>query len=162
MTPAPSLCLIAARNLGDITITGHYFRQLVASGRWRRYVVWTRPSMAFLFEGIEDCRVVTSHFPVGTGRSFGWADLGGMLRAAREIRRFGPVETVDMVGDVRERFFGRLAGSVRHLYIGWAEGHPYGRIIRNPLGPGRPLAVVPAEMKNIYAAHQFFVDALLS
>ena len=162
MTRPKILCLIAAKNLGDITITSTYFRQLVEAGFADRYVVWTRPAMAFLFESMPGVRVVTSSFPVGTNRRFGWRELLGMLRAAREIRRLGPVETLDMVGDFRDRLWARLAGSRRLHYIGWGDGHPYGRIIRNPLGVGRPSVVVPAEVPNIYASCQRLVDGLLA
>ncbi|MGC3964392.1 MAG: glycosyltransferase family 9 protein [Rhodocyclaceae bacterium] len=65
-----------------------------------------------------------------------------------------------MIGDFRERIFARLIGSKDHRHIGWAPGHPFASIIRNPLGPGRPICVVPTEAANVYRAYQQYVDAL--
>lgn len=157
-----TLCFVAARNIGDITIMSKYFRQLVAHGVADRYVVWTRPSVAFLFEGIPDCTVVCSNFPVGTNRAFGWSAAVEFMRAALRVRRHHPTFVLDYVGDFRERLFSRLAGGRRLLHIGWAQGHAYGQIIRNPFGDGHPAFIVQPDIPNVYAAYQAFTDWLIS
>ncbi|HSI48433.1 MAG TPA: glycosyltransferase family 9 protein [Ideonella sp.] len=162
MSPPKTLCLIAARNLGDITIVSTYFRQLVEQGLADRYVVWTRPATAFLFDGLPNCKLVRSDFPVGTGRGPMHKAFIDMLRGARLVWRERPDCSLDYVGDFRERQFARLAGVCRQLHIGWAPEHAHSRIIRNPLGPGAPLYVVPSDVPNVYAAYQAFNDRLLA
>ena len=160
--PAQRLaCLIVARNLGDAVIQSCFLEALAARGYAREYLVWTRPQVAFLFRDIVNCEVVCSQFPVGTTKQFGGLEVGRFLRAAWQIRRRRPSVTLDLIGDFRERFFARLAGSPRHLHIGWARGHPFARIIRNPLGPGRPVVTVPVNRLNVYEAHELMLDALM-
>lgn len=156
-----TLCLIASRNLGDITIVSSNFRRLAAQRVADRYVVWTRPGMAFLFDGIPDCIVVESNFPVGTNKGFNRKTVGRFFRAAWRIRRLRPTWTVDYVGDFRERFFARLVGSRSRLHIGWGAGHAHREIIRNPFGDGSPTYVVPAEVPNVYAGFAAFTDFLV-
>jgi len=153
-------CLIIGRNLGDAVIQSLFVRELIAYGFAQHYVIWTRPQVAFLFENLHDCDVVVSPFPVGTSKEFGWAGLGCFLRAVRRLRAARPSVTLDLIGDARERLFARLIGSPDHRHIGWALGHPFARIIRNPFGPGRPICTVPASIANVYEAHKIFLNTL--
>jgi heptosyltransferase-3 len=125
-----------------------------------RYIVWTRPQAAFLFRGIPSCEVICSQFPVGTRKQFGGAEVIRFLRAAWRIRRQRPEISIDLIGDFRERMFARLAGSHRHVHIGWDRDHPFSRIVRNPLGPGTPLVTIQAGALNVYAAYGSMLDAL--
>lgn len=160
MEPEPLACLIASRNLGDIVIWGGVLEDLIAARYAARYVVWTRPQMAWMFEGVPQCEVVCSSFPVGTRKQFGPREAVRFLTTAARIRALRPTVSLDLVGDFRERAFGRLIGSARHLHIGWEQGHPHARLIRNPFGPGHPLVTVPASIPNVYAAHRLMVQAL--
>jgi heptosyltransferase III len=116
--------------------------------------------MAFLFKDVPDCEVLASAFPVGTAKQFGPAALPVFLRTVWEIRRRRPSITLDLTGDVRERWFARLLAGRSHVHIGWAKGHPYRRLIRNPLGAGRPLVTVPADVPSVYAAYELMLEAL--
>jgi heptosyltransferase-3 len=162
--PAPErlACLIAGRNLGDIVMACRFLQLLNASGYARQYVVWTRPQLAFLFAGLADCQVIGSEFPVGTSKNFGWRQALRFLRAAWDLRRMRPSVTIDLIGDVRERAFARLAGSRRHIFPGWASGHPFRRIIRNPFGVSGAAVQVPAMQANVYQAHDALLRHLLS
>ena len=154
-------CLIASRNLGDIVISSGILTQLIAHQYAERYVVWTRPQAAWLFEGLANCDVVCSSFPVGTVQSFRGHQLMSLLRATARIRRLRPSVSIDLVGDFRERLFARLIGTARHVHIGWEAGHPYRRLIRNPFGSGHPLVIVPASVPNVYAGYQLMLQALV-
>lgn len=160
LQPERLACLIASRNLGDIVICSGLLRELAAAGYAKRYLVWTRPNIACLFEDIPDCDIVCSPFPVGTGYRFGLRELGRLLKAAAEIRFRRPSVVIDFVGDFRERLFARLIGG-RHLQIGWAREHPHSRLIRNPFGVTRALVTVPAEVPNVYAGYALMLDALI-
>lgn len=153
-------CLIASRNLGDIVMWSGLLEELIAARCAERFVVWTRPPMAWIFAGLPDCEVICSSFPVGTKKEFGGRQSLRFLAAAARIRALKPSVSVDFVGDFRERLFARMIGSPRHLHIGWESGHPYARVIRNPLGRGRPLITVPESVPNVYAAYGLMVRAL--
>lgn len=153
-------CLIVSRNLGDAVIQSGFLQSLVERRYAERYVVWTRPQMAFLFRDIPGCDVVCSQFPVGTRKEFGPREAIRFIRSARSIRRLAPTVSIDLIGDFRERIFARLAGSRRHVHIGWARGHPFSRIIRNPFGRGNPIITIPSHTINVYSAYQLIVDAL--
>lgn len=144
------LCLIVARNLGDAVIQSAFLRKLASTGYAEKYVAWVRPQVAFLFSDIPGCSIVCSQFPVGTTKDFGLKNFRIFLKAAWAVRRMKPTVSLDLIGDFRERFFARMVGSSNHRYIGWADGHPFNRIIRNPFGRGRPTFEVPASCPNIY------------
>jgi heptosyltransferase-3 len=155
-------CLILGRNLGDIVVQSGFVKRLVAANYAQRYLIWTRPQLAFLFKNMQDCTVVCSQFPVGTAKQF--FTIGEALRflkAVRAIRRQRPSVSLDFVGDLRERLFSRLIGSPHHLHIGWMPDHPYARLVRNPLGPGHPFVTISAHTQNVYDAYEQFVDALV-
>ena len=153
-------CIIAGRNLGDIVLTSTFVGELIDRGYAAEYIVWTRPQMRFLFREFANCEVFESPFPVGTAKGFGLAGARAFMRSARAIRKRRVSVSVDLVGDVRERWFARLAGSTRHLQLGWARDHPFRSLIRNPLGDGRPALRVPADVPNIYSAAQLLLDHL--
>jgi heptosyltransferase-3 len=154
-------CLIVAHNLGDAVIQSSFLKSLAASRYAASYLVWTRPQVAFLFEDIADCELICSQFPVGTSKQFGGLAAVRFLQAAWQVRRRRPSVTLDLIGDARDRFFARLAGSPRHVHIGWAADHPFARLIRNPFGRGRPVVTVPTDTPNVYAAHQLILEALV-
>lgn len=156
-----SACFIVGRNLGDAVIQSSLVARLAESGYARELIVWTRPQVAFLFERIPGCSVIVSQFPLGTTKQFGIDQVKPFLAAARAVRARRPEVTVDFIGDFRERICARLAGSRRHVHIGWAPGHPFRLVTRNPLGAGRPLITVPADVVNLYEAYDRMVDALL-
>jgi heptosyltransferase-3 len=153
-------CLIVARNLGDAVIQSGFLLALASRGYAKRYIAWVRPQVAFLFRDIPDCEVVCSQFPVGTAKRFAGTEIIRFVRAAWRIHRLHPDVSIDLIGDMRERMFARLIGAARHLHLGWADGHPFNRLIRNHLGRGRPLLTVPVETSNVYAAHRLMLDAL--
>lgn len=154
------VCLIVARNLGDAVIQSAFLKKLATNGYAKNYVAWVRPQVAFLFNDIPGCQVVCSQFPVGTAKNFGLKNALAFLKAAWRIRQMRPSVTMDLIGDFRERFFALLLGAPKHQYIGWAEGHPFNLIIRNPLGRGQPAFDVPAATPNIYLSYGLFLEHL--
>jgi heptosyltransferase-3 len=160
-SPERLACFIAGRNLGDIVVQSEFVRNLVARGYAKKFLIWTRPQLAFLFEDIQDCEVICTQFPVGTAKQFGVVAAVNFLRAIVAIRRLRPSVSLDLTGDFRERLFARSAGSPRHIHIGWAPGHPHARLVRNPFGSGRPLVEVPVEIPNVYASQRYMLDFLV-
>ena len=154
-------CVVVAHNLGDAVIQSGFVRALVASGYAERYLVWTRPQVAFLFGDLPGCELICSQFPIGTAKQMGGGAVFTFLKAAWRVRHRRPSVSIDLIGDLRDRLFARLAGSPLHLHIGWAEGHPFGRLIRNPFGVGTPFVVVPREVRNVYAAHQLMLRQMV-
>ncbi|WP_082491724.1 glycosyltransferase family 9 protein [Duganella sp. Leaf126] len=155
-----TVCLIVSRNLGDAVIQSAFLEKLALSGYAEHYVAWVRPQVAFLFENIENCRVVCSQFPVGTTKNFGWKNAYQFMKAVRKLRRLGLTTSMDLIGDFRERFFARLIGAQKHEYIGWQDGHPFKQIIRNPFGSGVPSVVIPSSCPGVYESYGMFLAAL--
>lgn len=153
-------CVIVGRNLGDAVMHSAAVSRLAQRGFAKRFLIWTRPQVAFLFESLPGVRMVLSQFPLGTTKHFGWREARAFVRSAWTVRRAAPDVTVDFIGDVRERWCARLAGSRRHLHIGWDDGHPFRRMIRAPLGPGHPVVSIPKDAPSHYDALRVVVDAM--
>lgn len=150
-----------AHNLGDAVIQSAFMKSLVAGGYARSYLVWTRPQAAFLFKDIPDCQIVCSQFPIGTNKQFGGGAILEFLGAVWRLRRLRPSVTIDLIGDFRDRWFARVAGSRKHLHLGWAADHPFTRLIRNPFGTANPTITVPATIPSVYDAHQLLLKWLV-
>lgn len=149
-----TLCLLSARNLGDAVLHASFLRRLQRAGRAERWVVWTFTQASFLFEGLPRTEIVCSDFPMGaTARSFlkkgGWRSF---FAAVRRIRSIMPDETVDLVGDLRERLALQLIGAVNLHSPEWEAGHPFRHHIRAlPFRADRPLRM-PVSLLNVYDA----------
>lgn|GEM_PF-869550 len=156
-----SLCMISARNLGDAVIHARFLRGLVERGMARRYIVWTFPGARFLFEGIPDCSIVTSDFPIGaTIRSFMRGGYRGFLAALVLIFRRRPEQVLELVSDYRERALSALLLPRRRLYVHWETGHVFRRHNRIAPWRGRPVVDIPADQANLYAAYNRAFSAL--
>lgn len=156
-----TLCFVSARNLGDAVFHAEFLKALIADGFAPSCVVWTFPAARFLFQSIDHCEVVTSAFPMGaTIGSFLRGGVVSFLRAAWKLRRRRPAATLELVSDVRERVACRLVGAPRHLTPQWEPGHDFRRHIRGL--PHRKSALsIPAEAKNVYAAYDRLLWAML-
>lgn len=156
-----SLCMISARNLGDAVIHARFLRGLVERNVARRYIVWTFQAAHFLFEGIPDCSIVTSDFPIGaTMRSFVGGGYRSFLRALASVFRHRPEQVLELVSDVRERILSALLLPRRRIYVHWAKGHPFRHHNRNAPCRGRPLVDIPPDAPNLYAAYNQAFSAL--
>lgn len=153
-------CLIVGRNLGDSVIQSIFLRKLINLNYARYYLVWTRPEAAYFFDGLPNCKVVTSYFPVGTDKRFNIAGAIGFFKALYKIRRLRPSVTIDLIGDFRERLFAKMLGSNEHRQIGWHSDHPFSRIIRNPFWKNPPFFLIPSSSVNVYEAHDLFLYSL--
>ena len=90
-------CLIIGRNLGDAVIQSQFFNELIRRKFAKRYIVWTRPQVAFLFESIPECTVITSPFPVGTSKQFDRKGLQQFITAVGVLRNQRPMVTLDLI-----------------------------------------------------------------
>lgn len=157
-----TLCFVSARNLGDAVIHADFVKALVAAGYAERYIVWTFPEAAFLFEDIASCSIVVSTFPMGaTARRFIRGRVGSFWSAVHRIRRERPTETLELISDFRERWVCRLLGARRNLSPGWHPDHPFRRHSR--MGRFRPSSLVdiPAAVTSLYAAYDLVLSALI-
>lgn len=157
-----TLCLISARNLGDAVLHADFLKQLQRTGRADRWIVWTFAGARFLFDDLPHTQIVCSDFPIGaTGRQFFKGGWRSFLAAVRLIRRERPDETLDVVGDFRERLALRLLGAPINHSPEWETGHPFRHHNRMPaFRPGRPMSV-PADELSLYAAQARMLQALV-
>lgn len=156
-----TLCIVSARNLGDAVLHADFLIQLQRAGYSDRWIVWTFPAARFLFEGLPNTEIVCSGFPIGaTSRQFFRSGWQSFMSAVWTIRRSRPDETLDLVGDFRERFAMSLLGAPVNHSPEWESGHPF-RLHNRMLSfrPGR-LMTVPVEEINLYAAHARLLRAL--
>jgi heptosyltransferase-3 len=151
-------CFLVARNLGDAVIQFRFIEQLVNREYADKYIIWTRPQVAFLYKKLPRCEVIESSFPVGTDKQFGLKGIIGFIKALKRLRHLKPTVTVDMIGDFRELLFARLIGRQKHLYIAWSKDHTFSRIIRNPIKRSKPVCLIHKEISNIYDAYKIFTD----
>jgi len=117
--------------------------------------------MAVLFNNIPNCKVITSDFPVGTISKFKRKDFELFLRALYEVRNEMPTHLVDYIGDFREKLVLRLIGKGDIIQIGWEKGHPFNRIIRNPIGQGERYIKISKTIPNVYESYEIFTDTII-
>jgi heptosyltransferase-3 len=157
------LCLVSARNLGDAVIHADLLATLVASGFADRYVVWTFAQAEFLFQGLANCTVYVSAFPMGaTVESFVPRGIPSFLRTLRLVRREQPTHTLDLITDVRERAVCRLLGARRNFAPRWPAGHPFLKHIRSSPIDEKDLIPIPADVTGLYAAYQCVLRAMMA
>ena len=154
-------CFVSARNLGDAVLHADFLNKLQRSSYARRWIIWTFPQAAFLFEAVPDSQIVCSDFPMGaTARSFFKGGYRSFVKGVRLIRSLRPEVTLDVVGDLRERFALRLLGAGTRLSAEWEDGHPFRRHNRMlPYRPGQLLSI-PASETSLYAAQRRMLRAL--
>lgn len=154
------ICVISARNLGDATLHSSVLLELSKRNYSENFLVWTKPEMRFLFEEIPGCEVITSPFPLGTGFNFRLKDWFKLFYTVNKIRRKKPSLTMDLIGDFRERILAKMIGGDRHIHIGWDNGHPFRKLIKNPFFDGTPVIKINKDIDNVYKAYEFFVNAI--
>jgi heptosyltransferase III len=156
-----TVCFLSARNLGDAVVHADFVRALVESDYAERYIIWTFPQGAFLFEGIAQCTIVASAFPMGaTVSSFIKGGFLSFVAAVRRIRRERPTETLELVSDLRERAACWLLGARLNRSPAWAPGHPFLGQIRTVVAPRKPLVTIPVTTIGLYQAYDLMLLAL--
>jgi len=157
-----TVCFLSARNLGDAVIHADFLKALVASRYASRYIIWTFPQAAFLFEGIKQCDVVCSDFPMGaTIQSFIRGGFRSFWAAVRRIRSEHPTETLELVSDIRERLVCRLLGAGRNLFPAWEVGHPFRSYSRMGRFQQAALVTIPKTVTSLYAAYDMVLSVLI-
>lgn len=161
-TSPRTLCFVSSRNLGDAVIHADFVRALAAANYADRYIVWTFPQAAFLFEGIKACETICSDFPMGsTIRAFVQGGFRSFWSAVRRIRRERPTETLELVSDFRERWVCGLLGASRNVSPEWEPGHPFRKHSRMGRFNPSALVTIPATVTGVYAAYDLVLSALV-
>ena len=155
------LCLLSARNLGDAVIHSQVLDTLAERCYADRYLIWTFPQGAHLFRATPNCKIFTSSFPMGaTVKGFLRHGMPSFLNALHLLRKERPTQTLDLVGDFRERLACRLLGAPENISPDWAPGHPMRPHIR--CWSLREAGQVPVSNRspNVYAAYTEILRAI--
>lgn len=156
-----TICFLSGRNLGDAVMHAEFLRRLQRTSRAERWIIWTFPQARFLFEDLSDAEIICSDFPMGaTGGIFVKGGWRSFLAAAWRIRAMKPDETVDLVGDLRERLILRFIGAPLVHSPEWETGHPFRNHIRTFPFKSRHRMTVPVRVLNLYEAHALMLTKI--
>ncbi|WP_177182393.1 glycosyltransferase family 9 protein [Polynucleobacter asymbioticus] len=127
-----SLCVISARRYGDAIINARLIHAAAQARPDIRWVIWTKPEFAPLFQLMGFDQIITSQFPIAGG-ALKFLKEGGstLLKAIFELRSLKLNASIDFIGDAREAFLGSLIAGRRHHSPAWEESHWMHKLIWN-------------------------------
>jgi heptosyltransferase-3 len=148
------MLIIQAHNLGDAVISTALIETIARGLPKAQIDVLTRPEIAQIFghNPYVNC-VFTGRFPMGSVHDFGLKEMFALPRLVGRLRRRGYTDVINLAGDFREEFLGRLVSHRDNWSPAWSAGHPCSKVIRRSAVSlsNRPI-VIPANKPNIYDA----------
>src|SRR5579859_6531859 len=154
--------LLQTRNFGDAVIGTGLVEALGRSFPGAGISVFTKPQFRSLYANNPYVSSVhTADFPMGTGSRFGGRAVLALLREVWALRRRRFKNVAHLGGDFRENLIGWLISPSGTMGPGWAQGHPFHRLIRDGLGFLRA-HTVPVDLGelSIYAVQEHLATAL--
>lgn len=119
-----TVCLISARRFGDAIINASIAKAAAQSRPDIRWIIWTKPEFAPLFELMGFNNIVISEFPIAGGAKKFAKDCGlSILKAIYQLRRLKLDASIDFIGDAREAALGILIAANSHYSPRWDSSH---------------------------------------
>ncbi|NYF78212.1 glycosyltransferase family 9 protein [Granulicella arctica] len=146
--------IIQAHNLGDAVISTTLVETIAHGLPTAQIDVLTRPEIGQIFAHNPSVDAVfTGRFPMGSVHDFGLKEMLTLPRIVGTLRRRGYTDVVNLAGDFREEFLGRLITHHDNWSPAWSADHPCSKVIRRSAIrlANRPI-VIPADRPNIYDA----------
>lgn len=154
MTAQRRILILQAHNLGDAVISTALIETIASSLPAAQIDVLTRPEIAQIFVHNPSVNwVFTGRFPMGSLRDFGPREMLALPRLIGKLRHRRYTDVVNLAGDFREEFLGKLISHRDNWSPAWSTNHPCSQVIRRSTVPlaNRPI-FIPADKPNIYDA----------
>jgi heptosyltransferase-3 len=146
--------ILQAHNLGDAVISTALVETIAHGLPATQIDVLTRPEIRQIFTNNPAVhRVFIGRFPMGSVHDFGVKEMLTLPRLICQLRRCGYTDVVNLAGDFREEFLGRLISQRDNWSPAWSVDHPCSKVIRRSAISiaNRPISI-PAHKPNIYDA----------
>jgi len=154
MADKRKVLIVQAHNLGDAVISTALVETIARGLPAAPIDVVTRPEIASIFTN-SPCvnRVFTGRFPMGSMRDFGLRDAIALASLIGRLRLQGYTDVVNLAGDFREEFLGRLISHRNNWTPAWSKDHPCSMVIRRSAVrlANRPV-FISRDKPNIYDA----------
>jgi ADP-heptose:LPS heptosyltransferase len=154
MTEQRRILILQAHNLGDAVISTALIETIARGVPAAQIDVLTRPEIAQIFTHNPSVHsVFTGRFPMGSVPDFGLREMLALPGLVGKLRRRGYTDVVNLAGDFREEFLGKLISHRDNWSPSWSSDHPCAQVIRRSAIPlaNRPIPI-PADKPNIYDA----------
>ena len=154
MTDQRRVLIVQARNLGDAVI-GTALVETIAHGLPAAKIdVLTRPEIAQIFAHNPYVdQVFTGRFPMGSLHDVGLKEALVLPALMNMLRHEEYTDVVNLTGDFREEFVGRLITRKDNWTPAWSADHPCSKTIRRSIIrlANRPIPI-PSDTPNIHDA----------
>jgi heptosyltransferase III len=154
MTEQRRILILQAHNLGDAVISTALVETIARGLPTAQIDVLTRPEIGQIFAHNPSVNCVfTGRFPMGSVHDFGPRQMLALPRLMGRLRRRGYTDVVNLAGDFREEFLGKLVSRRDNWSPAWSADHPCSKVIRRSAIriANRPI-FIPANKPNIYDA----------
>jgi heptosyltransferase-3 len=164
MTGQQRVLIIQARNLGDAVISTALVETIAHGFPAAKIDVLTRPEIAQIFAHnphVEE--IITGRLPMSSLHDFGLKAALVLPGLMNKLRRKGYTDVVNLTGDFREEFIGRVITRKNNWSPAWAADHPCRKTIRPSIIrlANRPITI-PSTTPNIHDAAAIIGTAVTS
>ena len=94
---------------------------------------------------------------MGSVHDFGAKDALKLLKLIRLLRRERYTDVINVEGDFREEYLGRLITRNDNWSPVWPDGHPYCKVVRQPMVRLANRSIpIPRDLVNVHEAVAFY------
>jgi ADP-heptose:LPS heptosyltransferase len=148
------MLIVQAHNLGDAVISTALVETIALGLPTAQIDVLTRPEIAQIFSHNPSVNCVfTGRFPMGSVHDFGTREMLTLPSLIGRLRRRAYTDVINLAGDFREEFLGKLISRRNNWSPEWSKDHPCSKVIRRSAVrlANRPV-LIPVDKPNIYDA----------
>jgi heptosyltransferase III len=148
------MLIVQAHNLGDAVISTALVETIADGLPTAQIDVLTRPEIGQIFAHNPSVNCVfTGRFPMGSVHDFGLREMFALPGLVGRLRRRRYTDVINLAGDFREEFLGRLISHRDNWSPAWSADHPCSKVIRRSAIrlANRPV-FIPTNKPNIYDA----------
>jgi heptosyltransferase-3 len=154
MAEQRNVLILQAHNLGDAVISTALVETIAHGLPAARIDVFTRPEMSRIFgHNPHVNRVFTGRFPMGSVNDFGVREMIALPRLLGKLRDQKYTDVVNLAGDFREEFLGKLVSGRDNWTPAWSVDHPCSKVVRrSAIRLANQPVFIPLNRPNIYEA----------
>jgi heptosyltransferase III len=154
MAEKRNVLILQSHNLGDAVISTALVETIACGLPTARIDVLTRPEISQIFAlNPHVNRVFIGRFPMGSANDFGIREMLALPRLVGMLRGQKYTDVVNLAGDFREEFLGRLVSARDNWTPAWSVDHPCSKVIRrSAIRLANQPVFIPLNLPNIYEA----------